>query len=130
MALASVALIAGCGSSKSTTTTVIDRSNVSQGLSATMTPRGPRDVAANLAWLAAQNQPQLTHFEAACPKEPTPPVYPVKCRIAAIDTSKPSKRTVPDGEHRRVAGYVTIDGVYPPTRTYAYTLTYGPVRRG
>jgi hypothetical protein len=129
VAVAGVALVAGCGSSSSTTTTVIERSNVPEGLSATMTPKGPRDIAANVAWLAAKNQPQLTHFAAACPKEPTPPVYPVKCRMTAIDTSKLNKRTVPDGKHRRVAGFVTIDGVYPPTRTYAYTVTYQPVSR-
>lgn len=50
--------------------------------------------------------------------------------MTAIDTSKFNTRTIPDGAHRPVFGYATIGGVYPPTRTYVYTLTYQPVNRG
>ncbi len=88
--------------------------------------KGPQDLAANLKALVGKNQPELSHFKAICPPQPTPPDFPVRCRMTAIDTSKLNKRNVPDGEHRPISGTVTVTGVYAPTQTYIYTLQYRP----
>jgi hypothetical protein len=121
------ALLAGCGGGSTTIVTQGDTNSTnSLGLSTTMTPRGPSDLVENVTQLADKDYPMLEGLNLDCPDEPTPPNYPVSCTFTAIDTSKLSKRDVPDGEHRPVSGTLNVLGVYPPSRTYAYKVVYGP----
>jgi hypothetical protein len=122
------ALLTGCFGG-GTTTTLQQTGAVPQGLSGTMTPRGPSDIAENIVGLASKAHKQLEDLKLDCPDEPTPPTYPVECPMTAIDTSKLSKRDVPDGEHRPVSGTATVLGVYAPSQTYAYTLDYSPTKK-
>ena len=121
-------VFAGCGGGSSTTiinkTTGNPNATNSQGFSESMVARGPSDLAANLDAQLAKSFRQLRSIDVVCPAEPTPPRYPVNCRLTAIDTSKPGSPHTPDGAHRPVSGAITVLGVYPGTRTYAFRYNF------
>jgi len=92
-----------------------------------MIAKGPTDVTENITQLVTKDYEQLEDIHIECPPdEPSPPNYPVNCTITAIDNSKLSQRSKPDGAHRPVSGNLSIPGVYPPTQTYAFQLRYVP----
>jgi hypothetical protein len=129
VALASaLTALAGCGGGGGTTiinkTTGDTNATNSQGFSTTMVARGPSDLAANLDGQLAKSFRQLRNIDVVCPAEPTPPHYPVNCTVTAIDTSKPGSRDAPDGAHRPVSGTITVLGVYPRTKTYAFGYSF------
>ncbi len=65
-----------------------------------------------------RSQRQLKQVKLACPR---PAGYPVRCRLTATDASR--------GKPQPVAGTLMVLGIDTATKTYAYSLTYGPSRR-
>lgn len=119
--LASACLVAaGCGGSGGGSTT----HSVPGGIK----PIGPANLTANLTGLMKANQPELKNVKAHCPSGPVAK-FPVRCtftatQVAPTPSSKKQKQSFP-GPYR-VAGTLTVLGVYFRTRTYEYSLNYAP----
>src|SRR4051794_7571706 len=75
---------------------------------------GPSNPAENLERLLAVSTPELGDIAVDCPTPKRPHSYPFSCRL--------------DGAIRggAVSGEVTVLGIYGPTRTYAYEVSYEP----
>ncbi len=81
---------------------------------------GPRDPARNLEQLLSGGTSGLVAVSVRCPSADPPRHYPFRCRLTARK-----------GRHGEVvSGEVKVIGVYRPTSTYAFELTYGPSGSG
>jgi len=122
-------LVAGCGGSGGGSTTHTFPGGV--------TPIGPANLTANVTQLMRANQTQLKNVKAHCPSGPVTQ-FPVVCHFTAIQT-KPLPVSTRKGKHGRkitlyahftgpyrVAGTISVFGVYFRTRTYEYGLNYAP----
>jgi hypothetical protein len=112
---------AGCGGSGHGATT-------SHGFPGGIRPIGPANLTANLTGLMKSNQPQLKNVKARCPSA-TVTKFPVHCtftatQVAPTPSSKKQNESFP-GPYR-VAGTITVLGVYFRTKTYEYGLNYAP----
>jgi hypothetical protein len=83
-------------------------------LDTTVPAAGPRDPAANLRNLVVGSTPELRHVQVVCPSLTNPPRYPFYCSLDAEDRVN----------RAAVSGGIRVVGVYPPTRSYAFELTY------
>jgi hypothetical protein len=104
----------GCGSG--------DETGYANGSGSASTPAansalravGPSDPAENLKQLLAVSTPTLHDVSVHCSMSRRPERYPFSCRLDGATKSG------------SVRGKVMVIGIYPPTQTYAYELTYGP----
>lgn len=112
LGLCLVCFCAGCGSGSDTAppSPAPGGAAADEGIQAA----GPRDPAENLELLVARSSPELVGVTVKCPSSGPPARYPFRCTLEAAKGSK------------RVGGSIEVVGVYPPTRTYAYELTYQP----
>ncbi len=114
------ALFAGCGGDDSSSTPsapvapqIPPSSAGPDKISQTVKAKGPADIDANLKGLVAESAPYMKNFESHCPARP---FYPFHCKFTATDTR--------NGESKDVSGTVTVTGVYTPTRTYTFELSF------
>ena len=105
----------GCGSGGDQTSS--DQS-VSSDLAASpaIQAAGPSDPGTNLEQLLSRSTPELVDVSVSCPSSERLHHYPFNCRLVAKDRKRAG----------RVSGEVTVIGIYRPTRTYAFEVTYGP----
>jgi len=87
-----------------------------RGIVTTIPATGPEDPGANLEKLVRAGTPELKELRVACPRAARTPRYPFECRLTALDRDTCVN----------VAGRVTVFGVYAPTRTYAFELSFRP----
>jgi|GEM_PF-2716001 len=79
-------------------------------------PVGPRDIGRNLEELISDSSPDLADISVTCPARESLSGYPFHCDLVAAD----GRAGTP------VSGEVSVIGVYQPTGTYAFEITYGP----
>jgi hypothetical protein len=118
--VAACLLAAGCGGSGNGSTTHTFPGGIR--------PIGPANLDANLIGLMKANQAQLKNVKPHCPSGPITK-FPVHCtftatQVAPTPSSKKQKESFP-GPYR-VAGTITVLGVYFRTKTYEYGLNYAP----
>jgi hypothetical protein len=128
-------LLGGCGSTRSgtqsSTATQLCPGGQKACISTVAKAKGPADITTGITREMAINQRQLKNVTASCPHQPSPPHYPVVCHFRAIDLGEKLTRAqlkqplgrILAGRHR-VAGTITISGVYTRTMTYVYQLNY------
>ncbi len=93
-----------------------------------ITPIGPADLNSNITGLMKVNQPELKNVKTHCPTAPITK-FPVRCtftatQVAATPSSKKQRQAFP-GPYR-VAGTISVFGVYFRTKTYEYSLDLRP----
>ncbi len=115
-------LLAGCGSSGDSSSSASTPSLPAQNQPQSGAPsqivqnvraKGPADIDANLKLLIAAHVPYMKDFQSHCAARPR---YPFNCKFTATDTR--------NGESKDVKGTITVTGVYRPTRTYAFELSF------
>lgn len=110
--VAIAALAYGCGSDEISDSTATEGRHPVAADGPSDEVAGPKDPAENLERLLRRSAPELKRVSVECP--PRHGIFPFSCRLTASVDAK------------IVEGNVTVIGVYRPTRTYAYELSYEP----
>jgi hypothetical protein len=130
---AGLLLLAGCGGSSDNS----GSSNDSGGGSASQNVAGPADFRANLIWLMSKSNPELKQVKADCPHEPPsgfkpPPECHFTAQAPAQNVTAQDRKANPKlarlvSRPHQVAGTIKVFGIYAKTRTYEFSLQFGPV---
>jgi hypothetical protein len=115
-AAAALALVVGCGSGDDQVSSGRSVASSDLAVGSTVQPTGPSDPGSNLEQLLARSTPELVGVSVSCPSSERPHRYPFSCSLTAEERSSAEP----------VSGQVKVIGIYRPTRTYAFEVTYGP----
>lgn len=116
--MAAVVSLAGCGSDEGSGSGAATKAAPppGEGIVTTIAPSGPGDAGTNLQLLVKESNPELDSVQVSCPPPESPPRYPFECELTAADREQGGS----------VEGVITVHGVYAPTKTYAFAMSYRP----